>query len=125
MRWMRPSRARSPLMITVTGVIEMPVTRYPLGGGCVGVASTRGTVLLEAPGEASMWRLTAITSTVAQGWVRHDVRSIKPLLLETCTGWFGESIVPTLTWPGSDAEAAMFVSQLTGPSQRTLHGFGI
>src|SRR2546428_665634 len=76
-----------------------------------------GGVLLEPPGEASMWRLTAITSTVAQGWVRHDVRSIKPLLLDTCTGWFGESIVPTFTWPGSEAEAAMLVSQLTGPSK--------
>src|SRR5437870_11641631 len=47
-----------------------------------------------------------------------------PLRFERETGWFGESIVLTLTTPGNVAVAVRLVSQVTGPSKWTLHGFG-
>src|SRR5439155_12539782 len=109
---MRPSTAGSPLMTTVAGVTVMPVTRWPAGGGCDGGASRSGTVLLEAPGAASTWRFTEVTSRLTHGCVRQDERSMVPLLFESRTGWFGESIVLTLTRPGSEAVALRLVSQL-------------
>src|SRR6266581_1836565 len=67
---------------------------------------------------------TAVTSRVAAGRVFKALMSSDPLLLPSCTRWFGESLELKSTRPESVAVAVRLFSQLAGPSKWTLHGLG-
>src|SRR5689334_19099550 len=69
-----------------------------------------------------MWIDAASVSSAAHGSVRQVVRSTRPVVFVSWTGWLGESIEPRLTAPGYVTVAVRFLSQLAGPLKWTTQG---